>query len=125
MTTLQNVILTLQCYIRELKGFAIFFVMHITHTASVLNHYELTSLPCTAAECMNNLAAMARILKQDATQSINYSLAIVCFERLAKHLNAEDTIDNMKMKLLDSCFGEWHKAIENVIGEKEDLLQRG
>ena len=74
---------------------------------------------------MNNLAVMTRILKQNATQSIIYSLTIVCFERLAKHLNAEGTIDDMKMKLLDSCFDEWHKVIENVIEEKEDLPQRG
>ena len=65
---------------------------------------------------------MIKILKQDVIQSINYSLTIVCFERLTKHLNAEDTINDMKMKLLDNCFSEWHKAIENVIEKKEDLL---
>ena len=103
---MQNAILTLQCYVEGPEGFAIFFVMHITHTASVLNHYGLISLPCTAVEHTNSLVVIARILKQDVTQSINYSLAIVCFERLAKHLNAGGTIDDMKMKLLDSCFDE-------------------
>ena len=73
---------------------------------------------------MNNLMMITRILKQDVTQLINYSLIIVCFKRLAKHLNAEDTIDDMKMKLLDNCFNEWHKAIKNVIEKKEDLSQR-
>ena len=99
--------------------------MHITHTASVLNHYGLISPSHITAEHVNSLAAVARILKQDATQSINYSLTIVCFERLTKHLNARGTIDDMEMKLLDSCFSEWCKAIENVIGEEEDLLWRG
>ena len=106
MTILQNTILTLWCYIRGPEGFTIFFVTHITHTAPVLNCYGLTSLPHTTAKHVNSLAVMARILEQDATQSINYSLTIVCFERLAKHLNAGGTIDNMKMELLDSCFSE-------------------
>ena len=55
---------------------------------------------------MNSLITVIKILKQDITQSINYSLTIVCFEKLIKHLNAEDTINNMKMKLLDNYFDE-------------------
>ena len=106
MIILQNIILTLQHYVRELKDFAIFFVTHITHIVFVLNCYELISLSHTAAECVNSLVTVIRILKQNVTQLINYSLTIVYFKRLIKHLNAENTINNMKMKLLDSCFSE-------------------
>ena len=54
----------------------------------------------------NNLAIMIKILKQNVTQLINYFLTIVCFKRLTKHLNAEDIIDNIKMKLLNNCFNK-------------------
>ena len=103
---MQNIILTLQYYVREFEDFAIFFITHIIHIASVLNCYELISSSCTAVKHMNNLMIMIKILKQNITQLINYFLIIVCFKRLAKHLNAEDTINDMKMKLLDNCFNE-------------------
>ena len=77
---------------------------------------------------MNSLAAVAQILKQDITMTedsfkpIKYDTAIVYFEKLTKHLNIRNTTSTMKMKLLDSCFDEWHKIIEDVIEEVEDLL---
>ena len=80
--------------------------MHITHTASVLNYYELILLLCTTAKYVNNLTAVTKILKQDVTQLINYFLIIVCFKKLIKHLNVRDIIDDMKMKLLNNCFSE-------------------
>ena len=98
--------------------------MHITHTASILNHYELISLSHTAIKHTNNLTAVIKILKQNVTQSINYFLIIIYFKRLAKHLNVKNTINNMKMKLFNNCFSKWHKIIENVIEKKEDLSQR-
>ena len=103
---MQNIISILQCYVEEFKDFMIFFIMHITHTAFILNYYELTLLSCIIIKHMNSLAVMIKILKQNVTQLINYSLTIVCFERLIKHLNAEDTINDMKIKLLDNCFNE-------------------
>ena len=129
MTILQDVILIIQHYTGEFEGFASFFVMHIPTAESVLNHYELTSLPCTAAQYANSLAAVAQILKQDTTmtgdsfKSIKYDIATVYFERLAKHLDTEGTMSAAEMKLLDSCFDEWHKIIEDVIEEAENLLQ--
>ena len=78
---------------------------------------------------MNNLAAVAQILKQNTTmtedsfKSIKYDTAIVYFKKLAKHLNIRGTINVIKMKLLNNCFNEWCKIIEDVIEEAEDLLQ--
>ena len=103
---MQNIILILQYYIKEFKDFTIFFITHIIHTAFVLNCYKLISLSHTAIKHINNLAVMIRILKQNVTQLINYSLTIICFKRLTKHLNAEDTINDMKIKLFNNCFNE-------------------
>ena len=103
--------------------------MHILTAESVLNHYELISLSHITAQHVNSLAAVAQILKQDTTttensfKSIKYDTVTVYFERLAKHLNIRGTTNAVKMKLLDSCFNEWHKVIEDVIEEAEDLLQ--
>ena len=77
---------------------------------------------------MNSLAVIAQILKQDTTMTedsfkpIKYDTATVYFKRLTKHLNIRGTMSVMKMKLLNSCFNEWHKVIEDVIEEAEDLL---
>ena len=61
---------------------------------------------------MNNLAAVAQILKQDiiitedSFKSIKYDTATVYFKKLTKHLNIRGTISMTKMKLLDNCFNE-------------------
>ena len=84
--------------------------MHILTVRSVLNCYELISLSCIAVQCVNSLAVIAQILKQDITmtedsfKSIKYDTATVYFERLTKHLNTEGTTSAAEMKLLDSCF---------------------
>ena len=106
MITLQNIILILQHCIKEFKDFIIFFIMYITHIAFVLNYYKLISLSHTVVKHMNNLTIMIKILKQNATQLINYFLIIVYFKKLIKHLNVKDTINNMKMKLLNNCFNK-------------------
>ena len=124
---MQDTVLIIQHYIKELKDFASFFIMHILTAESVLNHYELISLPCITAQHVNSLATVTQILKQNTTttedsfKSIKYDIAIVYFKRLIKHLNTENTTSTMKMKLLNNCFDEWHKVIKNVIEEAEDL----
>ena len=109
---LQDIISIIQCYIEEFEDFTSFFIMHIFTAGSVLNHYELILLPHIAAQYMNNLAAVAQILKQDTImtedsfKSIKYDTATVYFERLIKHLNIRGTTSTAEMKLLDSCFDE-------------------
>ena len=61
-------------------------------------------------------------MTEDFFKSIKYDIATVYFERLAKHLNTKNTTSTAEMKLLDNCFNEWHKIIEDVIEEAEDLL---
>ena len=80
--------------------------MHIIYIAFILNCYKLISLSYITVKHANSLIMMIKILKQDATQLINYSLIIICFKRLTKHLNAEDIINDIKMKLLDNCFSK-------------------
>ena len=112
MIILQDAVSIIQHYIKESEGFASFFVMHIPTVGPVLNHYGLISLPHTAAQCVNSLAVITQILKQDTTttgdffKSIKYDTATVYFKRLAKHLNTGDTTSMAEMKLLDSCFNE-------------------
>ena len=109
---LQDAVSIIQCYTEESESFASFFVMHILTAEPVLNYYELISLPCTAVQCVNSLAVIAQILKQDTTmtgdsfKSIKYDTATVYFERLTKHLNIRGTMSMMKMELLDNCFDE-------------------
>ena len=96
----------LQCYVRESKDFIIFFIMYIIHIASVLIYYKLILLSHTVIKHINNLTTIIKILKQNVTQSINYSLIIIYFKRLTKHLNVKDTINDVKMKLFNNCFNE-------------------
>ena len=44
-----------------------------------------------------------------------YDAAIVYFETLIKHLNAEEKISVAKMMLFDSYFNEWCENIENML----------
>ena len=61
-------------------------------------------------------------MTEDSFKLIKYDTATVYFKKLTKHLNIRDTINAVKMKLLNNCFNEWHKIIEDVIKETEDLL---
>ena len=47
---------------------------------------------------------------------------IIYFKKLIKYLNAENTINTMKIKLFNNCFNEWYKKIKNVIKKKKNLL---
>ena len=37
-------------------------------------------------------------------KNVNYSAAIIYFENLMKHLNVKETINMIKMTLLNNCF---------------------
>ena len=111
-TSMQDAVLIIQHYTEEPEDFTSFFIIHIPTVESVLNHYELISLPHITAQHMNSLAMIAQILKQDTTTTkdsfklIKYDTATVYFKRLTKHLNIEGTMSAAEMKLLDNYFDE-------------------
>ena len=112
ITSMQDIILIIQCYIRKFENFVNFFIIHILTAEFVLNYYELISLSCITTQHVNSLAAITQILKQDITmtensfKSIKYDTAIVYFKKLIKHLNIRDTTSAAEMKLLNNYFNE-------------------
>ena len=52
---------------------------------------------------------------------MNYLAAIIYFENLMKCLNVEETINIIKMMLVDNYFKEWHKKIKNMISTQKCL----
>ena len=85
-------------------------MMYTIHIISILIYYELISFSCIIIKCMKSLTIIVNILKQNILITIslhkNYNIAIIYFKKLAKHLNAKDIINVMKMKLLNNCFNE-------------------
>ena len=52
---MQNIILTLQCYVKESENFVLFFIKNIIVKALILNHYKLILLLCIIIKHVNNL----------------------------------------------------------------------
>ena len=44
-----------------------------------------------------------------------YTMIIVYFEKLIKHLNIEEIINMIKMTLFNNCFNKWCKKIEIML----------
>ena len=54
-------------------------------------------------------------------KNVDYSAVIIYFKNLIKHLNAEETINIIKITLLNNCFKKWCKKIENMISTQKCL----
>ena len=84
--------------------------MHTIYTVSVLIYYKLISLLHIIIKYVKSLTVIINILKQDILIIINlhknYNIIIVCFKKLIKHLNAEDIINTVKMKLFNNYFNK-------------------
>ena len=90
---------------------------HFLTVEKIVRKYNLNAtLLHILMQHVNSLAVMTSIQNENITmKDADYSAAIIYFENLMKHLNAEETINIIKMTLLDSCFEEWCEKIENMI----------
>ena len=52
---IQDIILIIQCYIKEFKNFINFFIMYIFIAESILNYYKLILLLHIITQYVNNL----------------------------------------------------------------------
>ena len=115
MIILHNIVSTLQIHITAFNCFV--DIHHFLIIEKIIRKYDLnTTLLHILMQCVNSLAVVTSIQNENITmKDVNYSAAIIYFENLMKHLNAEEIISMTKTALLDNCFKKWHEKIENMI----------
>ena len=81
--------------------------VNVTETSSFLKRYNLNMTLHILMQHVNNLIIMIIIQKEhNSLKCAVYTVMIVYFKRLMKHLNVKEMISEMKMTLFDSCFNE-------------------
>ena len=109
MTILQDIISALQVNTSSFKSYV---NINSISVSTVLKRYNLKTTLHTSVQHVNSLTAVTAIQrKHDIMRNEKYSMtaydaAIVYFETLMKHLNAEEKINITEMMLLDSYFNE-------------------
>ena len=101
---MQDVIFTLKLNAKMLDNNV---RVNVIKASSFFKRYDLNTILHILTQHVNSLIVIIIIQKKhNSLRCAVYTAVIIYFEKLMKHLNAEEMINEMKMTLFDNCFNE-------------------